>query len=80
MVVHHMYDYRVTCSYDEVLRFKKSAAVSAAVYSRLQGISDARHGLVQVVVDNFDTDISSPNGKLSTHSLAMIVTQPANVE
>ena len=35
---------------------------------------------MQVVVDNFDTDISSPYGKLSTHSLAMIVTQPANVE
>lgn len=26
------------------------------------------------MVDNFDTDISSPNGKLSTHSLAKIMT------
>ena len=32
--------------------------------------------MVQVIEDNFDTDISSPNGKLSTHSLAMILTQP----
>jgi hypothetical protein len=33
-------------------------------------------GLVQVVVDNFDAEISSPNGKLSTHSLAVLLTQP----
>ena len=31
--------------------------------------------MVQIIVDNFDTDISSPNGKSSTHSLAMIITQ-----
>ena len=71
----HMHDYRVTCSYDELLRFKKSAAVDAATKLSQQGISDARHGLVQMVSDNFDADIYSPNGKLSTHSLAMIITQ-----
>ena len=69
-------DYRVTCSYDKLLCFKKSAAVAAAVDPSQQGISDARQGLIQVVADNFDCDISSPNGKLSTHSLAMIITQP----
>ena len=42
----------------------------------LHGIGIAKDGMVQVMVDNFDTDISSPNGKLSTHSLAMILTQP----
>ena len=70
-----MYDYRVTCSYDELLRFKKSAAVTASTDPSKQGISDARQGLIQVVADNFDCDICSPNGKLSTHSLAMIVMQ-----
>ena len=39
-------------------------------------ISSAEGGLVQTVVDNFDADMHSPNGKLSTHSLAMILTQP----
>ena len=76
--VNHMYSYRVTCSYDELLRFKKSAAAAAIVDPCHQGISDAKHGMVQVIADNFDVDISSPNGKLSTHSLAMIVTQVRN--
>lgn len=74
--VNLMYDYRVMCSYDQVLSFKQSAAVAAAKDTKQQGISDAWHGLVQIVADNFDTDISSSNGKLSTHSLAMIITQP----
>ena len=34
--------------------------------------------VILVVADNFDTDISSPNGKLSTHSLAMIIIQPTH--
>ena len=45
---------------------------------RVHGISSAEDGLVQTVVDNFDADIHSPNGKLSTHSLAMILTQPTS--
>ena len=35
-------------------------------------------GLVQVIADNFDTEISSQNGKMQTHSLAAIMTQPCN--
>ena len=31
--------------------------------------------MVQVVADNFDANISSPNGLQSTHALAMLVTQ-----
>ena len=69
----YMHDFGITCSYDEVLRFKKSAAVATSTISSLQ-----KNGpLVQVVVDNFDADIHSPNGKTSTHSLAMIVAQPS---
>ena len=65
----------VTCTYDELQRFKKSAAVAASESTNKQGISDCKSGLVQVVIDNFDADISSQNGKISTHSLAMLVTQ-----
>lgn len=72
----HVHDYGVTCSYDE-LRFRKSAAVAAASDVTHQAISDATQGLVQVVADNFECDISSPNGKTSTHSLAMIIMQPS---
>ena len=31
--------------------------------------------MIQTVVDNFDADIASQNGKVSTHSLAMLMTQ-----
>ena len=74
-LINRMYSFGVTCSYMEVLRFKKSAAFYAAQNDNKIGISDCNSGLVQVVVDNFDADISSQNGKLSTHSLAMLVTQ-----
>ena len=70
-----MYNYWVTCSYDEVLCFKKSAAVAAIVDPCKQGISNESQGLIQVIADNFDADICSPNGKVSTHFLAMIITE-----
>lgn len=74
-LVNHMHAFGVTCSYDEVLRFKKSAALAATTDMDLSGISRAEGGLVQVVVDNFDADIFSQNGKRSTHSLAVLLTQ-----
>ena len=49
----------------------------AAKDPSVHGISSAESGLVQTIVDNFDADIHSPNGKLSTHSLAMTLTQPS---
>ena len=66
----------VTGSYDEILRFKRSAAKVATIDVTLTGICNADSGLVQVVVDNFDADISSQNGKLATHSLAVPLTKP----
>ena len=77
-LVNQMYTFGVTCSYVEILRFKMCAAFHAAQYDLKIGISDCNSGLVQVVVDNFDANISSQNGKLSTHSLAMLVTQNQN--
>ena len=77
-ILGYTYHYGITCSYDEIRRFKKAAAVAAAPDPSVHGISSAESGLVQTVVDNFDADIHSPNGKLSTHSLAMILTQPSS--
>lgn len=74
-LINLLHAFGVTCSYDEILRFKKSAAFSAAADMDFLGISQADSGLIQVVVDNFDADISSQNGKLSTHSLAVLFTQ-----
>lgn len=58
-----MYDFGVTCSYSEVLRFKASAAIAAAqdVQSNFRAITDAKHGLIQAVADNFDANRSSQN-------------------
>ena len=68
-------NYGVTCTYQEVRRFKSSAAAAAKECS-LQGLTESNSGLVQVVVDNFDATISSQNGLKSTHALAMLLTQP----
>ena len=68
--------YGVTCTYDNVRRFKHSAAKAITTEPSLPGLSTSSSSLVQVIVDNLDTDLSSPNGKSSTHSLAMLLTQP----
>ena len=69
-----MNDFGVTCTYAELLRFKKSVVVAAAKNAETTAISKAEDGLVQIVVD--DADIASLNGNLSTHSLAVLLTQP----
>ena len=70
-LINPFYQFGVTCSYDEILRFKKSAALAATKEIKLSGIEQASDGLIPAVADNFDADISSQNGKLATHSLAM---------
>ena len=61
-LINQMHDYNYTCSYDEVLQFKTSAAISATKYKNLCAISDCSAGMIQTVVDNFDADISPQNG------------------
>ena len=70
-----MHAYGTCISYKEHRRFKTSAAHAAIENLAMTGISDAAHGLVQGIVDNFDADIASQNGKQSTHSLAVLFTQ-----
>ena len=79
-LINEMHAFGVTCSYDEVLRFKKSAACATAQDNELSSISNADSGLVQVVVDHFDADISSQNGKLSTHSLAVLLVKQSKMK
>ena len=76
-IIQQLHKFGVVCSYDEVLRFRKSAAIaSKQVTSRgLVDVSYHGAGLVQVVVDNFDANISSQNGWQSTHALALLLTQ-----
>ena len=79
-LVTKLHDFGITCSYDEVRQFKKSAAVAATESTNLTGISESSPSMIQTIVDNFDADISSQNGKLSTHFLAILMTQTADVE
>lgn len=76
-LIQQLYKCGIVCSYDEVLRFRKSAATaSRQVLSRgLVNTSQSGAGLVQVVLDNFDPNISSQNGLRSTHALAVLLTQ-----
>ena len=75
-IINKLYPFRITCAYDKVLRSKKSAALAATKDLKLSGIHQGIHGLIQTVADNFDANISSQNGKITTHSLAMLITQP----
>ena len=52
------------------MSFKKSVAVAAAKNAEMTAISKAEDGLVQIVVDNCDADLASPNGNL------VLLTQP----
>ena len=81
-LIQQLNKFGVVCSYDEVLRFRKSAATaSKQVGSRgLVHTSQTGAGLVQVVVDNFDANISSQNGLRSTHALAVLLTQTATCD
>lgn len=75
-IISQLHEFGVTCTYDEVLRFRKSAAAAASQEKALSGIVDKNVGMIQAVADNFDAEISSQNGKISTHSLALLLTQP----
>lgn len=74
-LVDHCFKFGITCSYDETIRFKTPAATVALKHSEMTGLLDIKEGLVQAVADNFDANISSPNGLKSTHSLALLMTQ-----
>jgi len=63
-LINTMQSFGVTCFYDEILRFRRSAARAATEQRSSPGIVDGATGLIQVVADNFDVDISSQIGKL----------------
>ena len=68
-------DIRICCSYDELLRFKASAAVAASNTMQLTGIQSSYMGLLQAIADNFVANITSPNGLESTHALTLLMKQ-----
>ena len=80
-IIQELFKYRVTCLYDEVRRFSRSAAVLAAKDDVWSGLIDASvGGLVQVIIDNFDAVVHSQDWKMKCHTLTSIVTQPRIVK
>ena len=73
-LIEFLYDYKAVYSYDEVKRFKGSPDVEKTENITLN-LRNHTQGLVQAVADNFDTTISSKNGKKQTHSLTLLLTQ-----
>ena len=75
-LIRELAKYNITCSYDETRRFRRSAAVQGAKEKLLAGLSDySLGGLVQIIIDNFDTQISSQNCRIQCHCMAMLATQ-----
>ena len=72
--VRTLYDFGVTC-YDELLRFKKSVAFSASDNMIVSGLNKYSGEFIQAVADNFDQEISSQNGRIQTHSMAVLLAQ-----
>ena len=66
--------YGVVCSCDELKRLRTSAVKYSNDNAYHLNLPPS-NSLVQIVIDNFDLDIASPNGKAQTHSLGMIVTK-----
>lgn len=67
-----LHDFHVSCSYDEVSRFKTSAAMYVQRNPSKQ--LSSQNGLVQIVSDNFDLKLATQNCLQQTHSLAIIAT------
>ena len=78
-IIYLLYIFGVTCCFDEVLRFKRSAVAAAAKATDLSGISNANNGLVQVLADNVDVEVYSQNGLRSTYVLVLLLTQNSEV-
>ena len=74
ILLNHFYDYRVTCTHGEILRFKRSAAANSANAAYLQGVP-GNNDLLQVITDNYDAIMHSHNNKLLCHCLANILTR-----
>ena len=73
--VQQFHDLGIGCSYDELLRFKASAAVATSNKTQLRGIQSSDMGLVQAITDYFDATITSPNGLKSTLALTLKMIQ-----
>lgn len=74
-LIDECYAFGICASYDEVLRFKTSAAHASCNDKEMRGMYNSNKGFIQIVADNYDANVCSPNGLHSTHALAVLLTQ-----
>ena len=75
-LIKELSDFGITSSDDEFLLFEDSAACTAMEKGDQNFKTAAENEkLIQAIADNFDCNISSPNGLKQTHSMVVIVTQ-----
>ena len=74
-LIEHLYEYRITSTYQEFRRFKVLAAASSDNNDKEVR---ARDGFIQIIADNFDAHIHSQNGLKETHNIATIIAQPTH--
>ena len=70
-------------SYDELIRFRTSAAAntnSGSDRTNSQPLQHHSKGLIQSLADNFDCNISSVNGLKQTHSMALMIIQSCEAD
>lgn len=82
-LVQNLNDHGIVTTYDEVLRFRKSAAKYASEdpdkYLRTVGL-ERRIGPIHSWGDNFDLVVFTPNGRRMTHAMAtQFVQNPAGI-
>ena len=68
--------FMITYNYDEPLRFRTYVAPDCVEkYENDQKVLDSLNGLIQVVIDKFDAEVSTQNNLSMVQKLAMIVFQ-----
>ena len=70
-LIDECYAFGICASYDEALRFKTSTAHASCKKKELRGMFSSNSGFIQTGADNYDADVSPPNGLNSTHALAV---------
>ena len=69
-LIEHLYEYGVTASYDEALKFKVSAAATSTNKDKSKNLNQ-NGGLILGVCDNFDANICTQNGIKQIYSLLL---------
>lgn len=77
VAIYILHEFGYTASYEEVIRFRNSAAkfVGEQGFSAM-GLS-VNGGLIGVWCDNYDLNVYTPNGAQETHAMAIEFTQQA---